>query len=114
MTFKERADKLAAELKEPRKPRGTWPLKETFKHTNKEIVANARALQLNDAIDVLVLRMQDISMSPETLAILGAQLVELQKQYQRLQERFFTGDGRSSRKNRGKKTKVGSVNHLLK
>jgi hypothetical protein len=91
-----------------------WPLKLTYRATNKNVVAAARAEQLNIALSVLAERIKDPTLDAATLVSLTDNFVELQKQYQRLQERFYIGDGRSYKKNRWKKKKDGSVNHLLK
>lgn len=92
----------------------SWPLKVTFKQANKEVVATSRAEQLNTVINVLAEKIKDPTLDPAILLELTNRFTELQVQYQRLQDKYFTGDGRSYRKNRGKKLKVGSVNHLLK
>ena len=109
MSFKDNPDAY----KEPRKPRPI-SLKVTYKHTNKEIVANARAEQLNAVIEAQLLKIQDPTLDAATLVVLTQAFVDLQHQYERLQKNFFTGDARGYKKNRGKKKKDGSVNHLLK
>jgi hypothetical protein len=93
----------------------SWPLKHTYKDTNKETVANARAMQLNTVIEALVKIISNCKESEDsaTLVSLTESFVELQRQYKKLQEEFFTGDGRSYRKNRGKK-KGADLSKLLK
>ena len=91
----------------------SWPLKVTFKAANKEVVAVSRATQLNTVIDVLAEKIKDPTLDAATLVLLTNNFVELQRQYKKLQETFFVGDGRSKRKHRGKK-KDGSITDLLK
>lgn len=91
-----------------------WPLKITYKATNKEVVANARAMQLNMLIEKLNEIINNHPTVDAELVSLTECFVDLQHQYAKLQAKFFTGDGRSYRKNRGKKKKAGSITSLLK
>lgn len=91
----------------------SWPLKITFNAANKQLVAIARATQLNTVIDALAEKIKDPTLDAATLVSLTESFVELQRQYKKLQETFFVGDGRSKRKNRGKK-KDGNITDLLK
>ncbi len=92
----------------------SWPLKITYRQANKEVVANARAEQLNTVLTILAEKIKDTTIDATILLELTNRFTELQLQYQRLQERFFIGDGRNNRKNRKKNKKPGDVSSLLR
>ena len=93
----------------------SWPLNRSFKDTNKEELAHRRVDKLDRAIEALTIYLEEqrLVIDPVEADGIGLTLAELHLRLERLQDKYFSGDGRSKRKHRGKK-KDGSVTDLMK
>lgn len=81
----------------------SWPLNVSFRDGNKETVAHRRAKYLDNAIEALTLQLQNPAIDPVEADGIGMTLAELHLRYERLQDKYFSGDGRSKRKHRKQK-----------
>lgn len=92
----------------------SWPLKETFRDGNKGALALRRVEKLDRAIEVLTKILENPELDVAEADGIALSLSELHLRLERLQEKYFNGDGRSKRKNRKGEKEAKAMKNLLK